>query len=201
MLEMIYDVMFFLFMKKIISKSNKNIRHLKNTIYKKKFYYVISPYNEVKKKSKTIEKKTKTIKKKTQQPPSRSKPENTQKPLVSQRRFVCVWVLCFVSWWFFMVGERRVECSECFGRLDRRLELLEGVYDELSGRVVGVEHDLKFACSDVSKHVVVLDARLSDLEADFGRLEGRLSDLGGRLLWLFLSSCIVGLLALFGLKI
>ena len=100
-----------------------------------------------------------------------------------------------------MVGERRVECSERFGRLERRLELLEGVYDELRGRVVGVEHDLKFVCSGVDERVVVLDARLSDLEADFGRLEGRLSDLGGRLLWLFLSRCIVGLLALFGLKL
>lgn len=108
--------------------------------------------------------------------------------------FVC-------HWWFFMVSERRVECSERFGRVERRVELLEDCCDELRGRVVGVEHDLKFACSDVSERVVVLDARLCDLEADFGRLEGRLSDLGGRLLWLFLSSCIVGLLALFGLKI
>lgn len=113
---------------------------------------------------------------------------------------MCVWVLCFVSLVICM-DSRRVECSERFGRVERRLELLEGVYDELRGRVVGVEHDLKFACSDVGERVVVLDARLSDLEADFGRLEGRLSDLGGRLLWLFLSSCIVGLLALFGLKI
>ena len=99
------------------------------------------------------------------------------------------------------MDSRRGVCFERCGRVERRMEVLEGVYDELHGRVVGVEHDLKFACSDVGERVVVLDARLSDLEADFGRLEGRLSDLGGRLLWLFLSSCIVGLLALFGLKI
>lgn len=115
---------------------------------------------------------------------------------------MCVWVFVCVSFLVVLVVDgRRVECSERFGRVERRLELLEDCCDELRGRVVGVEHDLKFACSDVGERVVVLDARLSDLEADFGRLEGRLSDLGGRLLWLFVSSCVCGLLALFGLRI